>query len=406
MTDPTTNPNAFKISISDEALQDLHARIDNTRWPDGLEDVGWAYGTDPGYLRELIDDWRHRFDWRAQESALNALPQYRTRIDDLDLHFVHQPGDGPAPLPLVLSHGWPSSFVEYQKVIGPLADPAAYGGDAADAFHVVVPSLPGYGFSGILTRPGMTPRRMAEIWAELMNRLGYSRFGAHGCDWGSYITSLLGLDFPERTLGIHMGMVSLGSPSRRDSEKSALEEAYLDRRQRWGAVESGYVQIQGTKPQTLAYGLNDSPVGLAAWIAEKWRAWSDCGGDLDSAIERDIVLTNIAIYWFTGTINSASRLYYEARQQPVKLQPGQRVEVPSGFFLEKSLSLREDVDEPSGREFLSTPRIGAPPRERVEGAFNIQRWFEAPTGGHFPALETPELLVDEIRAFFRPLRPG
>ncbi len=190
-----TGLDKFEIAIPDAALQELHARIDNTRWPDSLEDVGWAYGTDPTYLRELVEDWRHRYDWRAQEAALNALPQYRMRIDDLDLHFVHQPGNGPAPLALVLSHGWPSSFIEYQKVIGPLADPAAHGGDPADAFDVVVPSLPGYGFSGAPTQPGMTPRRMASMWAELMSRLGYARFGAHGCDWGSYLTALLGLDF-------------------------------------------------------------------------------------------------------------------------------------------------------------------------------------------------------------------
>jgi pimeloyl-ACP methyl ester carboxylesterase len=399
------SPDAFEIAISDEALRDLHTRIDNTRWPDSLEDVGWEYGADSVYLRGLVDDWRHRYDWRAQEAALNALPQYRTPIEDLDVHFVHRAGNGPAPLPLVLSHGWPSTFAEWQEVIAPLADPAAHGGDAADAFHVVVPSLPGYGFSGIPTRPGMTPRRMAAMLAELMSRLGYERFGAHGCDWGSYVTSLLGLDFAERTVGVHMGMVSLRAPGRRERKKSAEEEAYLDRRRRWGAAESGYIAIQSTKPQTLAYGLTDSPVGLAAWLAEKWRAWSDCGGDLDSAIERDILLTNIAIYWFTGTINSASRLYYESRHDPVVLQPGERVEVPSGFFLEQSPSQREGAPPP-GREFLATPRVGAPPRERVEGAYNIQRWFEAPTGGHFPALETPELLVDEIRAFFRPLRSG
>lgn len=406
-----TSPDTFEIAIDDEALRDLHARIDNTRWPDSLEDVGWAYGTDAGYLRELVDDWRHRYDWRAHEAALNALPQYRMPIEGLDVHFVHQPGNGPAPLPLVLSHGWPSSFVEWQKVIGPLADPAAHGGDPADAFHVVVPSLPGYGFSGAPTRPGMTPRRMAAMWVELMGRLGYPRFGAHGCDWGSYLTALLGLDFAERSVGIHLSMVSLGTPGRRERETSAEEDAYLERRRRWAAAESGYVAIQGSKPQTLAYGLTDSPVGLAAWIAEKWRAWSDCDGDLDSAIERDTVLTNIAIYWFTGTINSASRLYYESRHHPALLQPGERVEVPTGFFLERASSepeseLKPEGEPPPERALQFTPRIGAPPRERVEGAFNIQRWFEAPTGGHFPALETPELLVDEIRAFFRPLRAG
>lgn len=392
----------FEIAIPDEALRDLHARIDNTRWPDSLEDVGWAYGTDPAYLRDLVDTWRHHYDWRAQEAALNALPQYRTAIDGIDVHFAHRPGNGPDPLPLVLTHGWPSSFIEYTGLIEALCDPGAHGGDPADAFHVVVPSLPGYGFSGQTKRPGMTPRVMAGMWVELMGRLGYDRFGAHGCDWGSYVTSLLGYDHPDRLAGIHMGMVSMGAPGRRDREKGPEEEAFLERRRRWAATESGYQQIQGTKPQTLAYGLSDSPVGLAAWIAEKWRAWSDCGGDLDSAIARDTVLTNIAIYWFTGTINSASRLYYESRHNPASIQPGERIEVPCGFFLEQSPSQREG--EAGGAAFLDRPRVGAPPRERVEPGFNIQRWFLAPNGGHFPALETPAMLVDELRAFFRPLR--
>jgi pimeloyl-ACP methyl ester carboxylesterase len=394
----------FEIEIPDEALSDLHARIDNTRWPTALDGVGWSQGTDPVFLRSLIDDWRKRYDWRAQEKALNALPHYRTAIEGLDLHFLHQPGKGSAPLPLVLSHGWPSTFVEYAGLIDALSDPGAHGGDPADAFHVVVPSLPGYGFSAQPTRRGMTPRAIARIWVELMRRLGYERFGAHGCDWGSYVTALLGHDHPEHLAGIHMGMVSLGVPSSGQREKSPEEEAFRARGRAWAAEESGYQQIQGTKPQTLTYGLTDSPVGLAAWVAEKWRAWSDCGGDLYTAIDRDTVLTNIAIYWFTGTIGSASRLYYESRHapDPVVLAPGERINVPSGFFLERPPEA--ELGEGSDRSQRDAPRVGAPPRERVEPSFDIQRWFVAPTGGHFPALETPELLIDELRAFFRPLR--
>lgn len=394
----------YEIAIPEQALSDLHARIDNTRWPDALEDVGWSYGTEPTYLRSLIDDWRNRYDWRAQEKVLNALPQYRTAIDGLDLHFVHRPGKGPAPLPLVLSHGWPSTFIEYTGLVDALADPAAHGGDPADAFHVIVPSLPGYGFSGRPRHPGMTPRVMARMWVELLRRLGYERFGAHGCDWGSYVTALLGHDHPDRLVGIHMGMVSLRAPGGGKREISPEEEAFRTRRRQWAREESGYQQIQGTKPQTLAYGLGDSPVGLAAWIVEKWRAWSDCGGDLDVAIARDTVLTNIAIYWFTGTMGSASRLYYESRHDPdpVVLAPGERIEVPCGFFLERPP--HEEAGKGAYRSPRDAPRVGAPPRERVEPGFNIQRWFVAPTGGHFPALETPQLLIDELRAFFRPLR--
>lgn len=394
----------FEIAVPEQALSDLHARIDNTRWPDSLEDVGWSYGAEPTYLKSLIDDWRNRYDWRAQEKLLNALPQYRTAIDGLDLHFVHRPGKGPAPLPLVLTHGWPSTFIEYTGLVDALADPAAHGGDPADAFHVVVPSLPGYGFSGPSRHPGMTPRVMARMWVELMRRLGYERFGAHGCDWGSYVTALLGHDHAERLAGIHMGMVSLRAPGGDKRVVSPEEEAFRTRRREWATEESGYQQIQGTKPQTLAYGLTDSPVGLAAWIAEKWRAWTDCGGNLHAAIDRDTVLTNIAIYWFTGTIGSASRLYYESRHDPdpVVLAPGERIEVPCGFFLERPPE--DEVGEGAYRSRRDAPRVGAPPRERVEPGFNIQRWFVAPKGGHFPALETPQLLIDELRAFFRPLR--
>jgi pimeloyl-ACP methyl ester carboxylesterase len=390
---------SFRVNILDEQLDDLRARIENTNWPPAITAAGWDYGTDDDYLQDLADYWLRGFDWRSQEAALNAWPQVRCDVGGLGVHALHVPGSGPSPLPLVMTHGWPSSIVEWRDVIGPLTDPAAYGGDPADAFTVVAPSLPGYGFSEIPTSRGMSPRRIATMWVDLMASLGYERFGAHGCDWGSYVTALLGLDHPDHVVGAHMGMVSLGANSA-DLPAIAHDEGYSRRVRQWRDREQGYVAIQSTKPQTLAYGLTDSPVGLAAWIAEKWSAWTDCGGDLDSVISRDVLLTNIAIYWFTGTINSANRLYKESRDDPVRLMPGQRVQVPCGFLLETSPEERGEVLTSTA----AAPRIGTPPRARVEAAFNISRWTPVARGGHFPALEIPAVFVDELRAFFRPLR--
>jgi pimeloyl-ACP methyl ester carboxylesterase len=392
-------PEPFRVDIPEEEMYYLRRRLRDTRWPSRVENSGWNYGIDDDYMRSLVDYWLNVFDWRAQEAALNAWPQVLCTVGGHAIHALHVPGRGPSPLPLLLTHGWPSSVVEWRDVIGPLTDPAAYGGDPADAFTVVAPSLPGYGFSQIPTAPRMSPRRIAGMWAELMTALGYERFAAHGCDWGSYVTALLGLDHAEHVVGVHMGMVSLSASS---AERQATEEdaAYRERARRWRDREQGYVAIQATKPQTLAYGLTDSPAGLAAWIAEKWSAWADCGGRLDSVIPRDVLLANIAIYWFTGTINSASRLYKESKDAPVRLAPGQRVEVPSGFLLETSPQAR-------GEESASTAsavRIGAPPRARAEAAFNVRRWTPVARGGHFPALEIPDVFVTEVREFFRPLR--
>jgi pimeloyl-ACP methyl ester carboxylesterase len=299
----------------------------------------------------------------------------------------------------MLTHGWPSSFVEYLQVIGPLTDPAAFGGDPADAFDVIVASLPGYGFSDAPTKPGMTPRRIADLWVKLMGGLGYERFGAHGCDWGSYVTSLIGLDHPDRVFGVHMGTVSLGvsRPSGPQKARTPEELDHARARRRWADRERGYAIIQGTKPQTLAYGLTDSPAGLAAWIGEKWSAWTD-RTDPSCAIPRETLLTNIAVYWLTRSINGACRLYYESQAAPVRLSEGQRVTAPSGFFLETPPAYR---NRPPAESAART----AAARAKAEEAFNVQRWFEAPRGGHFPALETPDLLIEELRAFFRPLRP-
>jgi pimeloyl-ACP methyl ester carboxylesterase len=384
----------FRVEIADADLDALHAAIARTRWPDQVEGAGWDYGTELGYLQELLAYWADGFDWRAQEAALNSVPQYRAELagpgfGELGIHFLHQPGTGPAPLPLVLTHGWPSTFYEWHKVIGPLADPGAHGGDPADAFHVVVPSMPGYGFSEIPRVRGMTPRVTARLWVSLMAALGYERFAASGCDWGAYVTALLGLDHPGSLVGIHMGMLNFRAAGERG--KTPEEAEFGARAAAWRRNEIGYSLIQGTKPQSLAYGLMDSPAGLAGWIVEKWRRWSDCGGDVESLFTRDELLTTIALYWFTGTINSANRLYYESRAHPVRLREEERVLPPAGFLLERH------IDGPDGN-------VGPPPRSRAEGVYDVRRWTITDRGAHFPAMENPDLFVDDVRAFFRPLR--
>jgi pimeloyl-ACP methyl ester carboxylesterase len=383
----------FRIEVPDDDVDALRDTIARTRWPDEVEDAGWDYGTPLGYLRELVSYWADGFRWREREQMLNALPQFRTTVDapnfdEFGLHFVHQPGVGPAPLPLVLLHGWPSTHYEYFDIVMRLANPGAFGDDPADAFHVVLPSLPGYGFSDIPRRRGMTPRVMAAMLASLMRQLGYERFGAAGCDWGAYVTALLGLDHADALAGIHMGMLNFRAAEYEPDEEDV---AFSARAKPWRREESGYSTIQGTKPQSLAYGLMDSPAGLAGWIVEKWRRWSDCNGDVQSLFTRDELLTTIAIYWFTGTINSANRLYYESRRAPVGLAPGERVPPPAGFLLERT------VDGP-------TPNIGPPPRRRADAIYDVRRWTVADRGLHFPAMENPDLYVEELRAFFRDLR--
>lgn len=383
----------FRIEVPDAELDDLRVAIARTRWPDEIEGAGWDYGTPLGYLRELVEYWADGFRWREREQMLNALPQYRATVgapafEEFGVHFVHQPGVGPAPLPLVLSHGWPSTHYEYHDVVMRLANPGAFGEDPADAFHVVVPSLPGYGFSDIPRTRGMTPRVMSTMFVDVMHQLGYERFGAAGCDWGAYVTALLGLDHPDALVGIHMGMLNFRAS---DYERTAEDLAFGTRAKAWRREESGYSTIQGTKPQSLAYGLMDSPAGLAGWIVEKWRRWSDCAGDVQRLFTRDELLTTVAIYWFTRTVNSANRLYYESRRHPVALAAGERVLPPAGFLLEREVG-------------GATPNIGPPPRSRAEAVYDVQRWTVPDHGLHFPAMETPDVYIEELRAFFRPLR--
>lgn len=373
----------FRVEVPSSVLRDLRQRLELTRWPDEIAGSRWDYGTNLDYLKELVEYWRQDFDWRAQERLLNSFPQFKADVNGLGIHFVHQKGKGPKPLPLILIHGWPGSFFEMYKVLGPLSDPANHGGDPADAFHVVVPSLPGYGFSDRPRVQGMNVAHIADLFAHLMTEvLGYPKFGSQGGDWGAAITTRLAYAYPERLIGIHLNMVQAGPGRKPESEMTEAEKEWARQSQAFLAEETGYSNIQGTKPQTLAYGLNDSPAGLAAWIVEKFRRWSDCDGDVEQVYTKDELLTNIMIYWVTETINSSTRLYYEARHNPTTVPRSERVEVATGAAIFPKELMR-------------------PTRQMAERRYNIQHWTEMPSGGHFAALEKPQELVDDIRAFFR-----
>jgi pimeloyl-ACP methyl ester carboxylesterase len=376
----------FSINVPDAVLADLKARLKNPRIPDALQGEGWELGTDTRYLRELVDYWRDRFDWRAAERRLNAMEQFTTSIDGLTVHFVHRRAKQPNAFPLLITHGWPGSIAEFTKIIGPLTDPVAHGGQSADAFHVVMPSIPGFGFSDKPREPGWDPARIAALEAKLMARLGYTRYGAQGGDWGSIISTRVALADPDHVAGLHLNMCVGGAPAGGDPNEglSAAERERLKARQAFQAEETGYQQIQGTKPQTIGIALNDSPVGLAAWIVEKFRTWCDCDGNPETVFTKDELLTNITLYWVTETAASSARIYYESRH-PLQPAPPGRVETPTAC-----------ADFP--KEIIWSPRRWLEPR------FNITRWTELPRGGHFAAMEQPELLVEDIRAFFRDLR--
>lgn len=378
---------AFHIEVPDAAVRDLQDRLANARWPSSLQTDSWEDGTSLSFLNHLVDHWRHRFDWRAQEARLKALPNRMATVDGQEIHFVHQPGKGPSPMPLILTHGWPGSFAEFERVIPLLADPEAHGGDPKDAFHVVVPSLPGYGFSPPPPKVGMSSRKIAGLWRGLMATLGYDRFGAQGGDIGAGVSSWLGRLHPDSVVGIHLNYVP-GSfqPSLEHAPPVTDEEqAFLDSRAEWSTLEGAYSALHATKPQTLAFALSDSPVGLAAWITEKFRAWSDCGGDLASCIPLDVLLTDISLYWYSESLTHSLRLYKENQLEPLSFRASERVRPPLGVAV--------------------FPReLPMPPRSWVERVFQVQRWTSMPAGGHFAALEQPQLLVEEIRAFFRPIR--
>ncbi len=382
-------PETRLLQVSDAAIADLRERLKRTRFPDQAPGAPWAYGSDVAWMRDLVAYWHDRFDWRREETRLNQFPQYHVALHDIDLHFLHVPGKGPAPCPLLLSHGWPGSVFEFLELIPRLTDPARFGGDPADAFTVVAPSLPGYGLSFIPGQPRFGIEAIADCFAELMTDvLGYRRVAARGGDWGSFITSRLGLAYPDRTIGIHLNLL----PLRRDpsivANPTSEERRYLGELALWLKEETGYQWIQGTRPQTLAFALADSPAGLAAWIIEKFRAWSDCNGDPESVFTKDQVLANISLYWFTGAIGSSFWPYYARMHGPWPIPDGATIDVPMGY-----------AEFP--REILR------PPRSLAERTYtNIRRWRVMQRGGHFAAMEQPDALAQELREFFRPLRGG
>lgn len=376
----------FEINVSQERLDDLRERLANTRWTDEVKDANWGYGTNLSYLKELVSYWQHKFDWRKQEEAINKFAHFRADVDGFGLHFIHEHGTGENPLPILLTHGFPDSFLRFSKLIPMLTDPAARGGEAADSFDVVVPSLPGYGFSDSPRETGFNHERVADLFAKLMSdELGYQKFAAHGGDWGSSVTEQLAFNHAYLLVGIHLTEIPYHHLfAVAPKNLSEPEREYLAAGKKWQMAEGGYAMIQSTKPQTLAYGLNDSAAGLAAWFVEKFRSWSDSGGEVESRFTKDELLTNITLYWATETINSAFRYYYEATHNPPQ-NSGKRVEVPTGVAM--------------------FPKDLVPaPREFAERFFNVERWTEMPRGGHFAAMEEPELLASDIRAFFRPLR--
>ncbi len=376
----------FTIAVPQDILDDLRQRITRTRWPVRPALPGWSGGADVGYLRELLTTWAVGFDWRAQERELNRFAHFRACVDGAWVHFVRVRGMGPDPLPIVLTHGWPSSFTEHLGLAQLLADPAGHGGQASDCFDVVVASLPGYGYSDPLPPEAMTSAAIADLWCRLMcEGLGYARFGAHGSDIGAGVTTRLGWQHPEALAGIHLSAVGFPAPPQPWTPGEGEYEAAV---QRWDDSEGAYSHLHATKPQTLACALSDSPAGLAAWITEKFRAWSDCGGQIESAFTRDHLLTNLTIYWVTQTIGSSLLPYYGYRHHGGPLPLHARIRPPAGFAN-------------FNNEFAPA---GSPPRELAERTYNVTHWTEYPRGGHFPALEEPELLADDIRQFFRPLR--
>jgi pimeloyl-ACP methyl ester carboxylesterase len=378
----------FRIAIAQEILDDLHERLARTRWPDEVQEASWHYGANLGTMQELANYWLTKFDWRAQEQWINSFANYQTTVGDLRIHFIHERGKGPNPIPLVITHGWPSSFVEMLKLIPLLTDPANHGGEASDAFDVVVPSVPGFGFSDRPLQAGMTRWRVAEIWAKLMDGLGYERYGLQANDIGAVISSWLSLDFPERVIGLHTMMPTFPPPSFDEDQPPLTEveknfQAVIDA---WDQEEGGYNAIQSTRPQTLAYGLNDSPAGLMAWIVEKWRVWTDPNGNIEDYFSKDELLANVMIYWATETANSSVRSYYERAHDSRRLAPDDKIRVPTGVA-------------------LSLEAVQRAPREWVQRRYSdIRHWTEFSTGGHFLAAENPELLAGDIRDFFRQFR--
>jgi pimeloyl-ACP methyl ester carboxylesterase len=383
----------FRLQIPETELDDLHERLDRTRWPDELPDVGWAYGVPLGYLQELVRYWRHDYDWRAAEERLNEWPQFTTMIDGANVHFAHVRSPDPDAMPLLMTHGWPGSIVEFDDVVRPLSDAEPHSSNAPDAFHLVLPSIPGFGLSGPTRDRGWEVGRVAAAFAELMARLGYPRYGVHGGDWGWAISRELGRLHPDRVIGVHLTLISAyptSEPSAEELNRVSGDERQRtleswDRTRRWRRESEGYAALQSTRPQTLAYGLTDSPVGQLAWIVEKFKEWTDSQERPEDAVDRDQLLTNVMLYWLTRTAGSSARIYYERTHSPYAssvLEPSRTPTAVAVFRHENFLPLRHIAEQTD----------------------NIVQWSEFDRGGHFAAMEEPDLLIEDLRTFFRSLR--
>lgn len=377
-----SSPEPFEVEFSEDAIADLRQRLSHTRWPEAETVDDWSQGIPLSYVQGLCAYWAEGYDFAAAQERLNAFPQFRLPVDGLGIHFIHARSPEPGAVPLVLTHGWPGSVIEFLDIIGPLTDPASHGGDPADAFHVVAPSLPGYGFSDKPASPGWKTPRIARAWAELMGALGYDRFGAQGGDWGAEVTNNLGRQFADRLVGIHVNMATVGPDPETMADLTAFEQQALESLGRHAKSGMGYSSQQSTRPQTLGYGLTDSPAGQCAWITEKFHEWTDCDGHPENAIDRDHILDNVSVYWFTATAASSARLYWESFND-INTDP---IAVPAGIS-------------------IFPHEIVRPSRRWAEKRFTDIRWYnELPAGGHFAALEQPAALVDEVRSFFRLVR--
>ncbi|NIO43834.1 MAG: alpha/beta fold hydrolase [Burkholderiales bacterium] len=383
----SAKPIPFKLEVAQPVLDDLKQRLSRVRWPDEIPGNNWKYGADLAYLKTLIDYWRDEYDWRKHEAVINSFRQYKVKLAGIDVHFIHEEGKGPSPMPLLISHGWPGSVYEFHKILPMLTDPASHGADPTDSFTVIAPSLPGYTFSFNPGQQRFAVERIADAFAELMTRvLGYDSFGAQGGDWGAFVASRLGYSYPKHVKGIHLNLLAVRRDPKMLQNPTVEEQQFIEELNTFLKEETGYQWIQGTKPQTLAYGLTDSPVGLAAWLVEKFYTWTDCQGDLDSYFGRDTMLTDIMLYWVTGAIGSSFWPYYARMHGPWPIPEGETVEVPTGY-----------IEFP--KEILRPPRVVA---QRMYS--NIQHWTTKDRGGHFAALEQPVALAEDVRAFFRALR--
>ncbi len=377
----TQSSAAFRIDVADEVLEDLGRRLARTRWPEAEPVDDWSQGAPLAWIQDMCHYWGDEYDWRARETLLNRFDQFITTIDGIDVHFVHQRSPHPEARPLLITHGWPGSIVEFHKVIEPLTDPTSHGGQASDAFHVICPSLPGFGFSGKPATTGWGVGRIADAWAALMARLGYDHYFAQGGDWGSAVTRSIGRQDPQHCAAIHITL-AMGTRPRLEGEPTDEEQRAIKGAEYYQAWDSGYSKQQATRPQTVGYGLADSPAGQAAWILEKFWAWTDCDGHPENVLGRDELLDNVMFYWVTNSATSSARIYWESFGKPRPVNPS----VPVGVT-------------------VYPKEIVPPVRAWMEADYpNIVHWAEQPKGGHFAAFEQPALFVDDIRTCFRQFR--